>query len=59
MLFGFMYSWYLIGRGLAVEYEMALLRWSAKVLNPLHVRDRMRKESLVAFFRNEIFGHVD
>ena len=57
LLFGLMYSWYLTGRGLAAEYEMALLRWPAKMLNPLHVRDRIRKESLVTFLRTEIFGH--
>ncbi|MDR0310307.1 MAG: YvcK family protein [Acidobacteriota bacterium] len=59
LLFGLMYSWYLTGRGLAAEHEMTLLRWPAKMLNPLHVRDRVRKEALVAFFRNEIFGHRD
>jgi len=59
LLFGLMYSWYLTGRGLAAEYEMALLRWPAKMLNPLHARDRIRKESLVTFFRAEIFGHRD
>jgi len=57
LLFGLMYSWYLTGRGLATEYEMALLRWPAKMLNPLHARDHMRKEALIAFFRTEIFGH--
>ncbi|MCL2878251.1 MAG: YvcK family protein, partial [Acidobacteria bacterium] len=49
LLFGLIYSWYLTGRGLAAEYEMTLLRWPEKVLNPLHVRDRMRKESLITF----------
>ena len=57
LLFGLMYSWYLTGRGLSAEYEMTLLRWPEKLLNPLHVRDRVRKESLVTFFRTEIFGH--
>ena len=59
LLFGLIYSWYLTGRGLASEYEMALLRWPASMLNPLHARDRMRKESLITFFRTEIFGHKD
>jgi hypothetical protein len=59
LLFGLMYSWYLTGRGLATEYEMTLLRWPAEMLNPLHVRDRMRKEALMTFFRTEIFGHRD
>ena len=59
LLFGVMYSWYLTGRGLAMEHEMTLLRWPARILNPLHARDRMRKEALLAFFRTEIFGHRD
>ena len=59
LLFGIIYSWYLTGRGLAAEYEMTLLRWPAKMLNPLHVKDRIRKEALVSFFRTEIFGHDD
>ena len=57
LLFGLIYSWYLTGRGIAAEYEMTLLRWPAKMLNPLHVKDRIRKESIVTFFRTEIFGH--
>jgi len=57
LLFGLLYSWYLTGRSLAAEYEMALLRWPAKMLTPLHARDRMRKEALITFFRTEIFGH--
>jgi len=57
LLFGLIYSWYLTGRGLTAEYEMTLLRWPAKMLNPLHVKDRIRKESMVTFFRTEIFGH--
>jgi len=59
LLFGLMYSWYLTGRGLATEYEMTLLRWQTNMLNPLHARDRMRKESLITFFRTEIFGYKD
>ena len=59
LMFGLMYSWYLTGRGLATEYEMALLRWPAKMLNPLHAKDRMHKESLITFFRTQIFGHKD
>ena len=59
LTFGLLYSWYLTGRGLAAEHEMALLRWPQKILIPLHVRDRVRKESLVRFFRTEIFGHND
>jgi hypothetical protein len=54
-----MYAWYLTARGLTMEYEMSLLRWSVKSLIPLHAKDRVRKEALVTFFRTQIFGHVD
>jgi len=57
LLFGLVYSWYLCGSGFTMEYEMTLLRWPLKGLIPLHARDRVRKEALVAFFRTEIFGH--
>ena len=59
LTFGLLYAWYLTGRGLATEHEMALLRWPQKILIPLHGKDRVRKESLVRFFRTEIFGHND
>ncbi len=57
LLFGLLYSWYLCGSGLTMEYEMTLLRWPLKSLIPLHVRDRIRKKALVTFFRTVIFGH--
>ncbi len=57
LLFGLLYAWYLSGRGFTMEYEMTLLRWPLKNLIPLHARDRIRKEALVAFFRTEVFGH--
>ena len=57
LLFGLIYSWYLCGSGLTMEYEMTLLRWPLKSLIPLHARDRTRKQALVTFFRKEIFGH--
>jgi uncharacterized cofD-like protein len=59
LLFGLLYAWYLSGRGLTMEYEMTLLRWSPKSLIPLHAKDRARKQALVTFFREEIFGHND
>jgi uncharacterized cofD-like protein len=59
LLFGLLYSWYLCGRGLTMEYEMTLLRWPPKSLIPLHAKDRIRKEALVKFFRTIIFGHVE
>ena len=57
--FGLLYAWYLCGKGLTMEYEMSLLRWPIKSLIPLHAKDRTRKESLIRFFRTEIFGHSD
>jgi len=57
--FGLLYAWYLWGKGLTMEYEMALLRWPKESLIPLHAKDRNRKESLIRFFRTEIFGHRD
>ena len=59
LLFGLLYSWYLTGSGLTMEYEMSLLRWPVKSLIPLHAKDRIRKENLVTFFRSQIFGHTD
>jgi uncharacterized cofD-like protein len=59
LLFGLMYSWYLCGSGLTMDYEMSLLRWPSKSLIPLHAKDRIRKEALVKFFRTEIFGHAE
>ena len=59
LLFGLLYAWYLTGRGLTMEYEMNLLRWSPKSLIPLHAKDRARKTALVTFFRKEVFGHED
>jgi uncharacterized cofD-like protein len=57
LLFGLMYAWYLCGAGFTMEYEMTLLRWPTKSLIPHHAQDRIRKEALVKFFREEIFGH--
>jgi hypothetical protein len=57
LLFGLLYSWYLSGSGLPMQYEMSLLRWPLKSLIPLHAKDRIRKEALVTFFRTEVFGH--
>ncbi|MEJ2109567.1 MAG: YvcK family protein, partial [Acidobacteriota bacterium] len=57
LLFGLVYAWYLSGKGFTMEYEMTLLRWSQKSLIPMHAKERVRKEALVAFFRKEVFGH--
>jgi hypothetical protein len=59
LLFGLIYSWYLSNAyGFTMEYEMSLLRWPPKRLIPYHAKDRIRKEALVTFFRNEVFGHT-
>jgi uncharacterized cofD-like protein len=57
LLFGLTYAWYLSGTGITMDYEMTLLRWPLKSLIPLHAKDRIRKEALVKFFREDIFGH--
>jgi uncharacterized cofD-like protein len=57
LLFGLTYAWYLSGNGITMDYEMTLLRWPLKSLIPLHAKDRIRKDALVKFFRNDIFGH--
>lgn len=57
LLFGLLYSWYLCGSGLTMEYEMTLLRWPLKSLIPMHAKDRIRKKALVTFFRTVVFGH--
>jgi len=59
LLFGLLYSWYLSGRGLTMEYEMSLFRWPTKSLIPLHAKDRLRKEALITFFRTRIFGRPE
>lgn len=59
LLFGLTYAWYLNNAyGFTMEYEMSLLRWPPKSLIPYHAKDRIRKEALVTFFRNEVFGHT-
>jgi uncharacterized cofD-like protein len=57
LLFGLTYAWYLSGNGITMDYEMTLLRWPLKSLIPLHAKDSIRKNALVKFFRNDIFGH--
>jgi len=60
LLFGLTYAWYLDSScGTAMEYEMALLRWAPESLIPHQAKERIRKQSLIAFFRTEIFGHRD
>jgi hypothetical protein len=40
-----------------MEYEMSVLKWPPNSLIPHQAKERMRKQALVAFFRNEVFGH--
>jgi hypothetical protein len=58
LLFGLMFAWYLNNSyGRAMEYEMALLRWSPESLIPHQAKERVRNETLITFFRTQIFGH--
>ncbi len=58
LLFGLLYAWYLNNRYAAtMEYEMSVLRWPARSLIPHQAAERIRKQSLVRFFRTEIFCH--
>lgn len=57
ILFGLLFAWYLNSQyGGVMEYEMSLLRWAPESLLPQHVRERARKQDLVAFFRDQVFG---
>jgi hypothetical protein len=40
-----------------MEYEMSLLRWPPRSLIPHQAKERFRKQVLVEFFREEVFGH--
>ena len=58
LLFGLMYAWYLNNAyGGIMEYEMSLLRWSPSLLIPHQAKERIRKQALISFFRNEVFRH--
>ena len=58
LLFGLLYAWYLNNAyGGIMEYEMSLLKWPAHSLIPHQAKERIRKQALVKFFCNEIFGH--
>jgi hypothetical protein len=58
LLFGLLYAWYLDNAyGGVMEYEMSLLRWPPESLMPQHAKELVRKQALVRFFREEIFGH--
>lgn len=58
LLFGLMYAWYLNNTyGGIMEYEMSLLRWPARSLLPHQARERVRRQALVNYFREEVFRH--
>lgn len=58
LLFGLMFAWYLNNAyGGVMEYEMSLLRWPEHALVPHQVKERLRKQALVRFFRSVVFGH--
>lgn len=57
LLFGLMYAWYLNNAyGGAMEYEMSLLKWRPESLIPYQAKERVRKQALIRFFCNEVFG---
>jgi hypothetical protein len=39
-----------------MENEMSLLHWKPSTLIPHQVQEQKRKEALIAFFRDTIFG---
>ena len=58
LMFGLLYAWYLNNSyGGVMEYEMSLLKWPPHTLIPHQAKERVRKQALVSFFRNEVFGH--
>jgi uncharacterized cofD-like protein len=58
LLFGMMYAWYLNNAyGATMEYEMSLLRFPPQSLLPHQAKERARKQALVDFFREVVFGH--
>ncbi len=58
LLFGLLYAWYLDSSySPMMEYEMSLLRWPTASLMPHHAQEQSRRQALVRFFCQEIFGH--
>jgi len=57
LMFGLLYAWYLNNAyGGVMEYEMSLLKWPSSALIPHQAQERARKQALVTFFREEVFG---
>ncbi|THB77699.1 MAG: YvcK family protein [Desulfobulbaceae bacterium] len=60
VLFGVMYAWYLDNRLAShIEYKMSVLKVQESGLIPEQSRVKKRRERLIAFFRNSVFGKVD
>ncbi len=60
ILFGLMFAWYLNNfYGSKMEYEMSLLRFPADTLIPHQFKEQARKQALVTFFREVVFGHSE
>jgi len=58
LLFGLLYAWYLDSSySPMMEYEMSLLRWPTASLMPHHAQEQARRQTLVRFFCEDIFGH--
>lgn len=58
LLFGLTYAWYLDNRFAShIEYKMAVMKVDHTDLIPEQVKMRSRRESLIVFFREVVFGH--
>ena len=58
LLFGLIYAWYLDNRLAShVEYKMAILRNEISDLVPEQVRVFRRRQKMIKFFREVVFGH--
>ncbi len=58
LLFGLTYAWYLDNRFAShIEYKMAVMKVDHTDLVPEQVKMRSRRESLIVFFREVVFGH--
>jgi len=58
LLFGLTYAWYLDNRFAShIEYKMAVIKVDHSDLIPEQVKMRSRREKLIVFFREVVFGH--
>ncbi len=57
LLFGLLYVWYLDNRQVShIEYKMSIMRMIGSRLIPEQTRTSARRQRLVSFFREEVFG---